>query len=287
LRRPGEMKTVISASRRTDLVAFFPEWLAAVVGEEKARVYGPSRRIRTVDLNPENVHTFVLWSKNFANLIANRHGLLDALRKYDQLYFHLTVTGLGGSEIERQVPAPTSVLRQLEPLLEIAGRPDRISLRFDPIVHWEENDRVLNNLDFFENLAGVASRLGVTTIRTSFAQWYGKAKRRAARRGFRFIDPPIGEKLAAARRLADLAAARGLRLYACAQDFLASVPGISRSSCIDGALLEELHPQHEPVSRRKDRTQRPECGCTESLDIGSYAQSCPHSCVYCYANPGL
>ncbi|MDH4198294.1 MAG: DUF1848 domain-containing protein, partial [Candidatus Aminicenantes bacterium] len=28
-----------------------------------------------------------------------------------------------------------------------------------------------------------------------------------------------------------------------------------------------------------------DCLCTESVDIGSYAQSCPHSCVYCYANP--
>ncbi|MCK4557835.1 MAG: DUF1848 family protein [Candidatus Aminicenantes bacterium] len=31
--------------------------------------------------------------------------------------------------------------------------------------------------------------------------------------------------------------------------------------------------------------QRAECRCTESIDIGSYTQSCPHSCLYCYANP--
>ncbi len=281
------MKKVTSASRRTDLVAFFPDWLATAVREEKAVFQGPSGRTTTVNLSSENVHTFVLWSKNFRNLIENQHGLLDALRKYDQLYFHFTITGLGGSEIEPQVPAPAYVIRQLEPLLEIAGRPERISLRFDPIVHWEENDRVMTNLDFFDNLAGVASRLGVTTIRTSFAQWYGKAKRRAARRGFRFVELPIGDKLGAARRLAEIAAERGLRLYACAQNFLAAVAGVHPSACIDGALLEELHPRREPVSRREDRTQRPECGCTESLDIGSYTQGCPHSCIYCYANPRL
>ncbi len=281
------MNKVISASRRTDLVAFFPDWLAGAVREERAVFQGPSGRVATVDLSPENVHTFVLWSKNFANLIANRHGLLDALRKYNQLYFHLTITGLGGSEIEPLVPAPASVLRQIEPLLEIAGRPERISLRFDPIVHWEEKGRIMTNLGFFENLAGAAIQLGITTVRMSFAQWYGKAKRRATRRGFQFIDPSIEDKLAAARHLAALAGERGLFLYACAQDFLASVPGISRSSCIDGALFEEIHPRRDPSSRRKDRTQRPECGCTKSLDIGSYTQSCPHSCVYCYANPRL
>jgi DNA repair photolyase len=63
------------------------------------------------------------------------------------------------------------------------------------------------------------------------------------------------------------------------------VPGIRPSACINGRLLQELHPNGAPVSVRKDRTQRRECRCTESVDIGSYTQTCPHSCVYCYANP--
>jgi len=279
------MKQVISASRRTDLVAFFPDWLAGTVREEKAHVLGPSGRAYDVDLDPQKVHTLVLWSKNFANLISNKHGLLYAVRKYDQLYFHFTITGLGGAVIEKPVPEPAVALRQIEPILEIAGRPERVSLRFDPVVYWEEKGEIRTNLDFFEDLAAIASRLGIATLRTSFAQWYGKAKRRAARRSFRFIDPPIDDKLSAARKLAMVAEAHGLKLYSCAQNFLASVPGIRPSACIDGALLSTLHPSREPASLGKDRTQRPECGCTESSDIGSYAQSCPHSCVYCYANP--
>lgn len=178
-------------------------------------------------------------------------------------------------------------MRQLEPLVEMAGRPERISLRFDPIVHWEENGRHLTNLDFLENLAGVASGLGITAVRFSFAQWYGKAKRRAARRGFPFLDPPDSDKLRAAGRLAEVAAEHGLSLYACAQNFLVDVPGVRPSACIDGRLLQVLHPAGEAASPAKDRTQRPECGCTESIDIGSYAQSCPHCCIYCYANPSL
>lgn len=278
-------RQIISASRRTDLVAFFPDWLAGAIRRETARVLGPSRRSFEVDLRPESVHTFVLWSKNFANLIANAHGLLEGLRKYNQLYCHFTVTGLGGTVCERHVPEPSVALRQLEPLLEVVGRPERLSLRFDPIVHWRDQGRVASNLDFFETLARVAARLGVTAIRTSFAQWYPKARRRAARRGFGFFDPLTEAKLAAARRLAEVASVHGLSLFSCAQDFLTSVGGIRPSACIDGALLAALHPSREPASVRKDRTQRPECGCTESVDIGSYAQSCPHSCVYCYANP--
>jgi len=281
------MKKVISASRRTDLVAFFPDWLAEAIRAEKAEFQGPSGRPHCVDLNPGSVHTFVLWSKSFENLIANANGLRDGLRKYDQLYFHFTITGLGGTPVEREVPSPDAALRQLEPLLALAGRPERISLRFDPVIYWQDKDEVKTNLRFFERLAGRAAELGIRNIRFSFAQWYGKSKRRAEKMGFPYVDPTLEKKRDDAFYLSTIARARGLNLYCCSQDFLADVPGIQPSACIDGRLIQECHPEGAPVSVMKDKTQRRECRCTESVDIGSYTQTCPHSCVYCYANPKL
>lgn len=281
------MKKIISASRRTDLVAFFPEWLSSVVKAEKARVSGPSGRVYSVDLRPQSVHTFVFWSKNFKNLIENRNQLLDGLRKYDQLYFHFTITGLGGSFIEKKVPKPEAALEQLEPLVELAGRPERISLRFDPVIFWEEKGKLKTNLPFFEKLAPQARSLGVRNIRFSFAQWYGRAQRRAVKHDFVYVDPPLEKKKKAARVLVEMAVTWGLSLFSCSQDFLSAVPKIKPSSCIDGRLLQQIHPSGEPVSLLKDKTQRKECHCTESVDIGSYTQSCPHSCLYCYANPRL
>ncbi len=278
------MRIVVSASRRTDLTAFFPAYLAAALRGEKARVSGPSGRAYDVDLRPSNVHTIVLWSKDFSNLIADREGLRRLLAKYDQAYFHFTISGLGGTSIEPGAPASAGALAQIPDLVRIAGLPARISIRFDPVVFWREGGETLSNIPHFQTIVHRAASAGIEDIRMSFAQWYGKARRRALKRGFDYVDPGEPEKLARASEMAGVAAAAGLRLHACSQGFLTSVPGILPSSCIDGNRLREPHPLREPVSVKKDRTQRKECLCTESRDIGSYTQSCPHGCVYCYAN---
>lgn len=281
------MKKVISASRRTDLVAFFPEELAGMLAEKRARVYGPSGHTYSVDLNPKNVHSIVLWSKNFGNLINNRFRLKDRLEKYDLLYCHFTITGLGGSFIESGVPSPDEAIHQLDSLIEIVGRPERVSVRFDPIVFWDSEGELRTNLHVFEMLAPSLAAKGIRIIRFSFAQWYNKAKRRAAVKGFAYVDPSVEEKKRKTASLVSIAKTWDLHLNSCSQKFLTEVPGINPSACIDGTLLQSLHPRKERASIKKDKSQRSECGCTESVDIGSYSQFCPHSCLYCYANPSM
>jgi hypothetical protein len=276
---------VISASRRTDLVASFPDWLAAALRARRAALVGPRGRTVEIDLAPGAVHTVVLWSKDFSNLIRNERGLGDLLAAYDQAYLHFTITGLGGTAVEPGAPTTGDALAQLPALVAFAGDPRRVSVRFDPILFWEERGTVRSNLPAFRAVAAAAAAEGIKDVRISFAQWYGKAIRRASARRFAFVDPPEEEKRSHAAGLAAIAAGHGLVLHACSQPEIVRVPGIIPSSCIDGALLEYLHPRGEPAPRRKDRSQRPDCLCTGSRDIGSYTQTCPHGCVYCYANP--
>ena len=261
--------------------------MAAAFRERQARVVGPAGGVTTVDLSPETVHTVVLWSKDFSNLLRNAHSLRDLLTAYDQVYLHFTVTGLGGTAVEPGVLSYRDALDQLPELTAFAGDPRRVSVRFDPVLYWEERGALRSNFSLFAEVAAAAAGQGITDIRTSFAQWYGKASRRAVARGFPFSIPSDEEQRSRALELAATAAAHGLILHACSQPVLAGMPGLRPSACIDGALLESLHPRHEPASRRKDRGQRADCLCTESKDIGSYSQPCPHGCVYCYANPSI
>lgn len=281
-------KRVISASRRTDLVAFYSDWLAGCLRERRATFFHHGKRSEiTLDLNPEEVHTLVLWSKNFQPLLENRHGLRDLLADYAQVYLHFTITGLGGTFIERLAPPPETALEQVPWLLEVAGRPERISIRFDPVVFWRDGGQLKTNLDFFPVLAREISRRGIKTVRFSFTQWYKKAVARARKTGLDFYDPGPEEKKEAVKKLVGVASDYGLELWCCSQAEIARFPGVKASACIDGALLARLHPAEEPASTVKDRTQRKDCLCTESIDIGSYTQSCPSACVYCYANPRL
>lgn len=282
-----KMKKVISASRRTDMVAFFPEELSRMLEEGKASIQGPSGYTYSVDLDPDRVHTLVLWSKNFANLLANRFRLRERVDRYDQLYLHFTITGLGGTFIEKGVPPRHESLNQLDALIEIVGCPERVTIRFDPVVFWEEGGELMTNLNFFEELAPAIASKGIKTVRFSFAQWYNKAKRRAAKQGFFYKDPSLRDKKRYAAELVKITKTFNLQLYSCSQDSLTEVPGICSSACIDGELLQNLHPSHEAASWKKDRSQRFECGCTESVDVGSYLQFCPHCCLYCYANPRI
>jgi hypothetical protein len=276
------MRQVISASRRTDLPMHFPRWLARVIRAGQAEVRQPySGRIRLVSLRPEDVHTVVLWSKDFSPLLDDEGGLRHALARYDQVFCHLTITGLGGSPLEPNIRHWAQVVEQLPELIELVGHPRRLTLRFDPIIHWHEHGEIQGNFPLAREIWGRCATCGVQTICISFATLYGKVRRR---KGWNWHDPSLADRLRIVKELVSFAEPLGLTIYACSDHSLQEA-GVMPSRCIDGELLAELHPQRLPARTGKDTGQRPECGCTPSVDIGSYAMRCPNGCRYCYANP--
>ncbi|SMC00145.1 protein of unknown function [Thermanaeromonas toyohensis ToBE] len=254
------MKVVVSLSRRTEPY-FYAEKLAQVLISR----YPPPR-----------VHTVVIWTKFPQVVLSTMRGVL---KKYDQLYVHLTVTGLGGTPLEPRVPRPEEVLARLPELIDFLGDPRRLRLRPDPLVVLERGKKILSNIEKVPEIIREAARAGVRDFSTSFMEVYPKVQRRLASQGFKALELSLKERREIWENLATTAAEEGATLYACC------IPGWPVSRCIDGYLLTALHPQGQACRTDKSKGQRLSCGCTHSIDLGWYSMRCPSGCLYCYAEP--
>lgn len=272
---------VISCSRRTDIPRRYPEWLESCLLDEEAAFVSPRGGFRTISLAPGEVHSIVMWSKDYGPLL-RRPRLVERLMELNP-FFHFTVTGLGGSAWEPDVCGWQAAVKIMA---ELAGRfgPERINWRFDPIVFWEEQGSAVSNMRIFPDIGEAVAALGVETCTFSFTHWYAKSVRRAARSGMSFLDPE-GEKPRLAGELSATTAALGIRLASCSNEALETVPGVTKARCIDADHLTALRRDGLRASSARDSGQRIGCGCAKSIDIGSYSQRCGvQPCVYCYAN---
>jgi len=260
-----KLKKVISASRRVDLLTFYPDYLMK----------------RLEEIGKENIHTLVIWTKNPQKIIENK-GLRKYLKSIDQIYLLLTVTGLGGTPLEPEAPEPDRVLKALPDLTEFLGSPLRIVIRYDPLIDVVYDKNVhLSNIDsnLFQNVLDSVNQNGIRRIITSYVTVYPKVKRRLDKYNFQIIDHPLSEiKDFILKKIILQTEKLGMELSTCV------LPEITKKGCIDGNLLTELHPRKEPCSTVKDKTQRKSCHCTKSVDIGIWFP-CYHNCFYCYGSP--
>ncbi|MCG0277049.1 MAG: DUF1848 domain-containing protein [Thermanaeromonas sp.] len=253
-------KVVISLSRRTEPYFFARELT----------------RLLLTRYPPERVHTVVVWTK-FPQVVLNT--MRDVLKKYDQVYVHLTITGLGGTPVEPRVPRPEEALSHLPELIDFLGDPRRLRVRPDPLAVIRRGPEVFSNIEKAAEIIRRAVQLGVRHFSTSFMEVYPKVRRRLTYLGFEAVELDQKERKEIWETLANAAAEGGGTLYACC------VPGWPTSRCIDGALLKALHPRGEDCRTDKPVGQRTLCGCTHSVDLGWYSMKCPAGCLYCYAEP--
>ncbi|MBD3271615.1 MAG: DUF1848 family protein [Elusimicrobia bacterium] len=253
---------VISASRRTDLVGCYPDEFLK----------------RLESYPPEKVHTIVIWTKNPLPLFTHT-ALSQRLSSYRQVYIHLTVTGMGGSEFEPRIPACQDIMETVPELIRFVGSSDRISWRFDPIVHVQKGRNHYSNLRLFESLSQAFASHGIQTVRISWLSLYKKVIRNLSSIGWESEEISLSQKRKEASWLETIARKNNQSIHYCC------VEGLPVSRCIDGFMLNKLHPERGGCSVKKARGQRKNCGCTESIDIGWYSQVCQHGCVYCYAHP--
>lgn len=289
------MKQIISASRRTDIPTFYYDWLQKALKEEQVILSNPMypEKAYKVDLSPEEISAIVLWSKNFKNVLDNP----GYLNNYN-LYFQYTITGYS-KLLEPNVPTYEESLKTLEGLLKTYN-PKQFNIRFDPIIislkgeiNPTPEDPMKARLDMFERLCKDLNSLGMNEchVTTSLLSLYKDTLSNLESNGIDFIkrdNLELRKQKELAKRMNEIALKYNRNIYTCADSNLleiAETNGLTqfkKGHCVDGDILQELFP--EKFTKAKDPSQRLECGCVKSRDIGGYFP-CKHNCAYCYANP--
>lgn len=266
---------IVSASYKTDIPAFYADWLLARLAAGFCRMTNPwGGQTCDVPLTPDAVDGFVLWTRNVGPLA----GRLPAVAAVAPFVVQFTVTGYPRALESSTIPAGRAV-EQIRRLRRDFG-PRATVWRYDPILFTSLTPAAWHR----ENFAALARTLAgaVDEVVVSFAHAYRKTRRNldaaAARAGFAWEDPEAGAKQALAAELAAIARDAGMAFSVCAQAGYLPVGG-GPARCIDAARLSDV--AGRPIAARV-KGNRPDCLCHAARDIGAY-DTCPHGCSYCYA----
>ncbi len=263
---------IISASRRTDIPAFFSDWLIRRLKEQYTYVRNPMNfhQVSNISLSPDVVDCIVFWTKNPGPMIGKLHLLEPYL-----YYVQFTLNGYG-ADLEANLPPLASRIDTFRTLSECIGR-DRVLWRYDPIIvnHRYSIDWHINMFrSLTEQLCPYTEKVTI-----SFIDLYAKIAPNI--KGKQISELSYMQKNALAKAFAEIAHSCGLKIDTCAEDIDLSAYGIQHARCIDDRLISRL--LRCPIDAAKDKNQRLECGCMASIDLGLY-NTCQNGCVYCYAN---
>ncbi len=270
-------KIIISASRRTDIPAFYSGWFFQRLKAGYVFSINPfnSRQVRRISLLPANIACIVFWTRN-PGPILDKIALLEFYKI--PFYFLITINNYCPI-LEPAVLAADEILSLTRSLAARIGS-EKILWRYDPIILTAEIDRKYHYRAFeyiAHRLEGFSKRCVI-----SFFQNYKKSLRNLAP-----ITPRAvlkDEKLEIASKLSRLASKMGISLQWCAPDdditeHECDACSIMRLGCIDATLIEKIT---GIGGWKRDTGQRKNCLCAQSIDIGAY-NTCVHGCRYCYA----
>ena len=264
---------ILSVSRRTDIPNYYSDWFIARIKEGFLYVRNPmnAHQVSKIDLSPELIDCIVFWTKNPANMIEK----LEDLQNY-MYYFQFTLTGYG-KDVEPNLPNKREeLIPTFKRLSEKIGK-ERVIWRYDPIMV-SKRYTINYHLKAFEEIASSLADYTENVV-ISFVDLYSKTQRNTKELDIRQITNE--EMIEVAGEMARIALTHNLIIGTCAEQINLQKVGISHGSCIDKKLIERLLGCKLIVE--KDKNQREECGCFESIEVGAY-NTCLNGCKYCYAN---
>lgn len=285
---------IISASRSTDIPAFYADWFLERLKAGYSVWVNPFNQERYRVLF-NDTRMIVFWSKNPKPMLER----LDEVESlgFKQYYFQFTLNDYVTEGLEPNVPPVAERIDTFRHLARRIGK-ERVIWRFDPLLL--SNYLTVDVL--LEKIASIGHELQGATEKLVFSfadiQAYRKVGKNLSGTNCREFSSE--EKIEFAKGLRDVNLSLGLEMATCAEDIDLSEYGIKHNKCVDDDLMVRLFHDDAKLmdfigaeydmidgwtikKSRKDKGQRKACGCIVSKDIGMY-NTCPHLCRYCYAN---
>lgn len=308
---------IISASRSTDIPAFYMDWLMKRIDIGYLAWTNPFNGVKSY-ISFENCHFIVFWSKNPKPLLK----YIDALKERGiNCYIQYTLNDYHNEGLEK-VPALSQRIKTFKQLSDKLGA-DAVIWRFDPLFLSSS----LSISSLVQRLEAIADQLFGYTEKLVFSfadiASYKKVQNNLIKRRIDFREWPEQEMELIASQISSLNKRKwNFELATCAEKIDLSKYGIKHNRCIDGDLIVKLAWRDEVLMKqmgvklfsestdlfglstlplnakkikpglyyhsdfKKDKGQRLACGCMKAKDIGQY-NTCPHACEYCYANTNI
>lgn len=306
---------IISASRSTDIPAFFPKWFFNRLGKGYCTWINPFNQQKQY-ISFSKCKVIVFWTKNPEPILPYLH-ILDEIGIH--YYFQVTLNDYVNEGLEPNLPSLEKRIETFKNLSTIIG-PDRIIWRFDPILLCQE----ISPRAILAKIWHIGNQLEGYTRKLVFSfvdiKAYRKVQNNLIKEAKLFNKDNVetgegserqqGEIVEGLVKLREIWKQRGweLALATCAESIDLDAFGIEHNRCIDDRLMERIFAEDneliyylrtgklpqpdlfgiipdipEKHKNLKDKGQRKLCGCMISKDIGMY-NTCRHFCVYCYAN---
>ena len=266
---------IISASRRTDIPAFYTEWFIDKLKKGWMIVINPynPKQANLVPINGYDAEFYVFWTKNPKPMLDRIDEIIELIGP-DSFYFQFTVNAYG-TDVEPNLPPLQERIETFQQLSKRIGK-ERVIWRYDPILLTD-----FYTLDWHERtFKALTEKLHDYTEKCvfSFVDPYKKTLQNT-----KIIDignPSNYPELEIAESLSNISKQYDLKLSTCCEAIDLEKYGITHNKCIDDELIKRISGLN--IDYKKDG-QRAKCGCVKCRDIGAN-NTCLHNCVYCYAN---
>lgn len=298
----NEKRRIITFSRRSD-PAPYTAWLLNRLDDGFCDVPNPfSGKPYRVPLTPDDVALFTFWTKNPGPLVEPVRIMKD---RGFRIALFITVTGYP-RHIECNVPEAASLAEPVSRLAKMLS-PDALWWRYDPVIFSRRLDEQWHR-ENFEKLCRTIWSGKTRRVTFSLAHLDGPYRRSRtaletalAADGDALDIPPFRSAhynalyertVSLFATLSDIARSHGIpdAEVCCSPKIRSGESRIRQGHCLELERIRLLVPDLGTVPAsptRKgismDANGYADCGCVKSTDIGING-TCPHGCVYCYAN---